>query len=432
MLIILVVLSIIFALSSIFLFTKNIVNYNNLKFYKSENEFLSNKISHLEEEKIELIKNIENFRTKLEHEKIAREDALNSSKAAMEKMNHEMLQRLLEVHKKETEESRKMSENNIHKKTEEFNKELSKLQESFVKIYKDISDSKNTVDKIQTALLSPISSGQLAELTLENILKNSGLKSGIDYQMQYSFTSNEDNKMRPDAVVFLPEDEILVIDAKSSQFLLKNDDEKQLLKSVQSHLKSLSSKEYSNEISKKFNDRKINIKRVVTIMFIPSEQAVQRITELEKDLMNKFWEAQIYPAGPIGLMNILNLSKIHISHQMKLQNMEDIITEISSLLSSISILSDYGSKIGNSISQLVSNYDKFAGSFNRNFLSKAKKIENFGVNQGKKTNQMLKRYDLIPSKSEMIDLEDDEYESDLKASFKNENNEKIRISEKVE
>ena len=55
---------------------------------------------------------------------------------------------------------------------------------------------------------------------------------------------------------------------------------------------------------------------------------------------------------------------------------------------------------------MVNNYDKFAASFNRHLLSRAKKIQNLGVNVGAKNTQLfLERYQLVSSKTPTIDEE---------------------------
>ncbi len=46
--------------------------------------------------------------------------------------------------------------------------------------------------------------GNWGELVLENVLERSGLRSGQDYQREFSVTQEDGNKLRPDLVVFYP------------------------------------------------------------------------------------------------------------------------------------------------------------------------------------------------------------------------------------
>ena len=59
------------------------------------------------------------------------------------------------------------------------------------------------------------------ETVLENTLKSFGLTAGIDFVLQQTFGSEDGSRLRPDAIVFLPADSVLVIDSKASKFLLE-------------------------------------------------------------------------------------------------------------------------------------------------------------------------------------------------------------------
>lgn len=57
--------------------------------------------------------------------------------------------------------------------------------------------------------------GNWGELILENVLERAGLQQGKDFAREVSFTTSEGRK-RPDAIVYLPQNKHLVIDAKVS------------------------------------------------------------------------------------------------------------------------------------------------------------------------------------------------------------------------
>lgn len=68
--------------------------------------------------------------------------------------------------------------------------------------------------RLVTALTSsPKQRGRWGEKSLENVLTQAGLVKGIDFEMEVS-VEGEDGRLRPDAVVRLPEGRKLIIDAK--------------------------------------------------------------------------------------------------------------------------------------------------------------------------------------------------------------------------
>lgn len=105
-------------------------------------------------------------------------------------------------------------------------------------------------------------------------------------------------------------------------------------------------------------------------------------------------------------MNMLSFAKFQISEQMMMHNHLQIIEEIKKLMSSVGLMAEHSSKLGNSIFSAVTHYDKFAASFNRNFLSKARKLNKMGIDGGlKKDQESLQRIQVFVTKSELIEIE---------------------------
>ncbi len=385
--------------------------------YSLENKNLENILAEnqkLNAEKIELIKQIEQLSTSLKLNEAAQGEALKNSKAALYDLSNSVVSQLLELNKKEAEEARKQSEERISKSTESFNTEMQKIANLVAVLTKDVEVSKSIVDNLHNSLLSPSSAGSLAEITLENLLKNSGLQQDLDFKLQYSFAGSDQNKLRPDAVVFLPQDNLIIIDAKSSQFLVNEQNEADLMRSMFSHLKSLASKDYTSELSEYYSKKEMKFGRVSTIMFMPSEQAIDKISKMDKSFIQKAWDNNIFPVGPSGLMNILSIAKMHINEKQRIDNYELIIQEINGLINSIAIISEHGAKMGNNISSLISNYDKFAASFNRNLVSKVKNLKILGTGSNSKNTNMLERYQVVSHKNDLIEAEEIKGENTVK------------------
>lgn len=98
--------------------------------------------------------------------------------------------------------------------------------------------------------------GAWGEMVLERVLEASGLQAGREYEMQASFSDAEGARQRPDALVRLPEDKVIVIDAKVSLVAWErsvsatDDNERELalrehLTSLRRHVDGLSAKNYA-------------------------------------------------------------------------------------------------------------------------------------------------------------------------------------------
>lgn len=396
--------------------------YRNIKL-KLESKFLNESIqeykeqnSSLKEEKFEFIQKIERLSEKLNYQEQIiddfvklREESKESTKAVLFDLGNKLSKQLIEIHKKENKESRENAEKNIQETAKKFNSEFERIVGMVGSLSKEVEQSKDIVDVIKNSLLSPSGAGLLAEITLENIMKSSGLRLNVDYRMQYSVNDENQDTLRPDSIVFLPADKVMIIDAKASKFLVEESDPKALAKTMNTHLRSLSGKAYADAVRKNLATKGNNISNIVTLMFLPTEHAVEKLLDADSEFMNKAWKYNIFPVGPAGLMNMLSFAKFQISEQMMMHNHQKIIEEVQKLIASIGSMAEHSTRLGTSISSVANHYDKFAASFNRNFLSKARNISKMGIEGGLKKDQAtLQRFQVIALNSELIEVEAEE------------------------
>lgn len=353
------------------------------------------------------------FQKRVDDWEKSRQDAITQAKAAIFETATKLSEQLIEKHKSETKDSEEKLSGNAKKLQEQFEK----VVESVAVLNQDIKSSKETVDHVKRALLSPAGAGNLAEITLENILKASGLEHERDFVMQYSFSINQDNKrLRPDAIVFLPANNIMIIDSKASKYFteITQDNESgldleinsKLKLTMRKHLAALSDKNYHEYLREHFKDRKIN--HISNIMFLPSEAAIEKISQIDKEFLSMAWQKDIFPVGSTGLINILAHTKFQMSLIKQAENQNLIVEEIRKLLGSLSNMCEYAKKLGVSLYSASNNFDKFAGSLNVNLLPKARNLEKLGVHlhKNKPIPNSIDRFTILTSdKAQLIEID---------------------------
>ena len=153
--------------------------------------------------------------------------------------------------------------------------------------------------------------GNWGELVLERILESAGLQEGRDYDLQVSATS-ADGRFQPDAVVRLPENRCVVVDAKMS---LKDhadyaaaataeeraDALRRLVASVEAQIKRLAEKRYQDLPA--FQERSPDF----VLMFIPAEPAFTLALTAKPALFETAARANVVLVGPGGLLAALRL-----------------------------------------------------------------------------------------------------------------------------
>jgi DNA recombination protein RmuC len=151
--------------------------------------------------------------------------------------------------------------------------------------------------------------GNWGELILENVLDNSGLRLGTDYKREVSFKT-ENGRQRPDAIVYLPQNKHLVIDAKTSLAAytryVNAETDLQRETALAEHAAAVNDR--INELADRDYYRLpgLNTPEVV-IMFIPIESAYVEALKYDETLYQRAIERNVLVATPITLLTSLNI-----------------------------------------------------------------------------------------------------------------------------
>ena len=150
--------------------------------------------------------------------------------------------------------------------------------------------------------------GAWGEMILEKLLDSSGLVKGQEYSMQESTTLVDGSRLRPDAVIMLPEDKHLIIDSKVSllhyeRFAATSEgaERDRLLKlhveSLRAHARGLSDKNYS----KLYGVSSVDF----VLMFVPIEPAFLLALRERPEIFQEAYDRQVVMVTHSTLMATL-------------------------------------------------------------------------------------------------------------------------------
>lgn len=150
--------------------------------------------------------------------------------------------------------------------------------------------------------------GNWGEVVLERVLERSGLRKNEEYKLQANFKDEDGKRQIPDAIILLPENKHLIVDSKVSltaynawvnedNDALKNSFAKEHVVSIQSHVKSLSSKNYANLAEMDTPD--------FVLLFMPIESAFSLALSLNPDLFSEAWDKKVVLVSPTTLLATL-------------------------------------------------------------------------------------------------------------------------------
>lgn len=232
---------------------------------------------------------------------------------------------------------------------------------------------------------APKARGRWGERALQNVLEQCGLAQHTDFLLEQSIET-EDGRLRPDAIVNVPGQKKLVIDAKVSlnayQAAFEADDDeerKRQLKlhaqSMRNHVQTLGAKSYQSQ----FEDAPDYV-----VMFVPGEHFVAAALEADPELWDFAFEKKVLLATPTNLVAIAR-TVAQVWRQDALANEAREIGRIGTeLYSRLETASQHLKRMGSGLESAVKNYNSFVGSFERNVLTSARRMQEKGIEIGKR------------------------------------------------
>lgn len=348
-----------------------------------------------------------------------KEEFMQAARASALQATSEMTSKVLEDHKREVEKQTQAQSKRESESQQKFAEQFNSLTQSVAKIQKSTTDNEREVQTVMRALTHPAGAGYMSEVGLENSLKNLGLEPGRDFIMQYHIGMDDGGAYRPDAVIFLPQDMVMVIDSKASKFWIElaeaegteNEEAvtQQFLKSMQQHIKALSQKQYGDEVSKILKKQGKQEGLVFNVMYLPSEAAIEKLRRYDASITERCEKANLFMAGPASLSMLFSLANQQISAAKRDSNQQMIIGQVAELMGSLSVMFDHVERAGKGIKSAADHFAKFTSSANRNVLPKLKTIQSLGVDpaKNKALPHPLKSYDVI-DRDEVMDMQAEE------------------------
>lgn len=179
--------------------------------------------------------------------------------------------------------------------------------------------------------------GDWGETILDELLESQGLKKGIHYDVQTYIRdkngeiimSDEGAKLRPDVILHLDQQREVIIDSKVSMTAFMDyvnaeneEDREKFLKahvnSINSHVKELSTKDYSSYI------KAPKVKMDYVIMFVPHTGALWTALNAQPDLWRKAMEKNVFIADEQSLFAALRIINLTWTQIVQAQNHEKV------------------------------------------------------------------------------------------------------------
>ena len=239
------------------------------------------------------------------------------------------------------------------------------------------------------ALRRPEVRGQWGEITLRRLVELAGMVEHCDFVEQVH-TAQNDQIIRPDMIVNMPDKRQLVVDVKTpldaylSAAEAEDDAQRKTglerhAKNVRAHIRLLSSKAYW----KQFDESPEFV-----ILFIPGDQFLSAALAEEPDLIEYALSEQIILATPTSFVALLKAVAYGWRQLALTDNAKEIRILAEDLYGRLGTFVTHMNRVGRQLASSVENYNKAVGSLERKVLPGARKFTELGVHSNKEIEKL--------------------------------------------
>lgn len=352
-----------------------------------------------------------------------RKDALDQKQAEQEKYFHSLQQQAKDSFKQLAADSLKAQKEELVTKNTDLFAPLKETMDRFAKemgtlrtetaqrhgsLQTALDQTKALNEKLSkeaqdltTALKNPKTQGTWGEIILEDVLTSMGLREGVEFNKQVSFTTDQGSRQQPDFIIHLPGQRDLIIDSKMSlnsytKWANATDEsEKQKLlkehtRAVEEHIKELAAKDYPKLLQ--------NEKLDFTLMFIPIEYAYFAALQENPSLNDLARKHHIYIVTASNLLTVLQIAENlwRVEHSTKTMN--QIFKTAQDMHERVGRFAERMEDLQTKITGVQKSYDAATKSLTgpQSILTSAKQLEQLRVKSAKKLPELTTEENALP------------------------------------
>jgi DNA recombination protein RmuC len=290
-----------------------------------------------------------------------------------------------------------------------YEKQVAELEEkrtdAFGRLYQQITEMQRGQEEVRreaqrlgnSLTNAPKARGRWGERALQNVLEQAGLAEHTDFILEHSLDTDE-GRLRPDAIVNVPGQKKLVIDAKVSlnayqaAFEAEDDEVKRQqlalhAKSMRGHVQTLGTKSYQSQFDEAPD---------YVVMFVPGEHFVAAALEADPDLWDFAFHNKVLLATPTNLVAIARTVAQVWRQDTIAREAVEIGKAGAELYDRLAVAAEHMKRVGGGLETAVNNYNKFVGSFERNVLSAGRRLHEKGIEIGKREIEEVPKVEATP------------------------------------
>lgn len=243
------------------------------------------------------------------------------------------------------------------------------------RVAQDGQSLRETTANLAGALRSSGVRGSWGELQLRRVFEHAGMLPRVDFDTQVCGTNDEGVAVRPDAVVRLPGEKHIVVDAKAPLAALLGSGEDAKVeaahaKALRKHIDDLAGKRYWTALSPAPE---------FVICFVPAEGLLAAACRVDPELMEYAVARRVVLATPTTLVAMVRTVALSWQQEALVGNAHEVFRAGRDLYERLRKLSDGTAKLGRSLARSVEDYNTMVATLERQVLSRARTLAELDV-----------------------------------------------------
>ena len=239
--------------------------------------------------------------------------------------------------------------------------------------------------RLTKALSRPEIRGQYGEIQLRRVAELAGMMSYCDFTEQASVRDSEENLLRPDMIVTLPNDRVIAVDAKTNTFAYIDAVNAGDAAEREAHLERFA--RHVAEQAKKLGDKKYwsawEGSPEFVVMFVPGDHFIDAALSRRPELLEYASQHGVILASPSSLIGLLRAVAVGWREAKLAEDAVELQRLGTELHDRAAQVFKYAESLGRAIKSTVDRYNDLTGSMEGRLAVTLRRFEESGVRSGK-------------------------------------------------
>jgi DNA recombination protein RmuC len=303
-------------------------------------------------------------------------------RAEEERGSAEMARRAAEIKSLMTPVQEKLGkmENEIGRLERERKDAQGQLSAMVRQLHEGVGTLRQETGNLASALKRPSTRGSWGEIQLRNVIEMAGMVDHCDF-VEQSTIQTDDGLLRPDVLVRLPGEKVIVVDSKfpGQAFFAHLEASTEQERELQLALHAKQMREHITKLASKGYQRQFDGTPDLVVMFVPSDGNYLAALAQDPGLIEYGVKQQVLMATPTTLIALLRAVHYGWRQEQIAESAREIAESARELHRRLARFIDPLAKVGRQLDSAVNAYNKAIGSFERGVIPEVRRIEERGA-----------------------------------------------------